>query len=285
MKRNLFLVILMLLLSLHSYSFNANDAKELASNFHKLLVKLSSDIYTEHMPNDKSDDLEQKAKELCYDGDCRMPDEIKFFKKESPAPFKTSNGYIRSFSEYAMENGNMLMSFNVGECITESNGPTREKDLSISYFYYVTVFKNFTIGETTCRMKNEIVVDGTSGKIIGIGNRDIGGFNVEYYTGDDYKRLQLAAARAYNQGKYDEAYNTYLKMTHLKPDCCEPYYKMALMIFFKKGIKGRFKSAKERNKTMRDYLYRANHNKGDVNYDNINKDAYYLWYTTYNGLV
>lgn len=273
------------LLSIQSYSFNANDAKELASNFHKLLAELSSDIYPDHMDNDRAFDLREKAKGLCCDGDCRMPDEIKFFKKESPDKFLIASQYIANFSKYATENGNMQMNFSVSDCITETNGPTREKDLSTSYFYYVTVSKSFIMGGNIYKMQNEVVIDGASGRIVGIGNGDIGGFNVEYYTGDDYEHLKIVAADAYHKGKYDEAYNTYLKMRHMKPDYCEPYYKMALLIYFKKGIKGRFKNAKERKQIMRDYLYRANHNKGDADYVNINKDAYYLWFTTFNGIV
>lgn len=265
-----------------------DEAKAVAENFYKLLSQASGNIYPEHEINDKGLELKDRALALCADKEeSLMPDEIDLFdEKAKPTGFKKANTYIDDYIRYAVENKSVwFKQISVGECISVSPVMFKSTDKSARTNYLVHVSKSVKAGDRVLSTWDMVSINGTTGKIIGIGNKGYGGYMPKDYQGQDYNLLISSAEYAYTTGDYDKAYDTYLKAKLLNPSYCEPYYRLALMIYYKKGINGRFKNAKERRRMLRQYLASANHNKGGSNYREINEDAYNVYYTLNNALV
>lgn len=282
--KKLFLLLVFASYGFASYAFSAYDAKQIAQEFYENMKILCGDIYPNHMANDKSEEAMHNIKELFLDKTelCRLPDEVLWLKGEKCKAFAALHAYLPDYRDYVIANGHIdFLSVDFGEC-SEIEGVRKKGDLSSNNFYSITVKKSIKSVAKSGDFKDIITIDTKSGKIVGIGN-ELGGYNPQSYSGNNYYMLMAKAAKAYDQKEYDLAYDTYLKIIKTYPGQCDPYYRLALMIYFKKGVKGRFKSGSERKQALRSYLRKAmstSSGRGDVY-----KDAYNLEYTLDNALV
>lgn len=286
-ETRLLTLFLSLLWAAHIQAFSNVDAKNLASDFYKSLAELSSsDIYKDHMATNKSFDVNERLLGMVLEGEESMaaPNETQIFKTSNITGKIYFQGYFNLYSDYARDHNTVLVNYEITNC-EFATPPSREKDLTTRRYYYVQVRKEVKAKDTTWHLWDLVCIDGNAGKIMGIGNKTFGGYSPDEYDKADYGSIISHATWAYYKGDYDEAYNSYQQASWLKPNMCEPFYRMALMIYFKKGIKGRFKNAKERKTILKTYLYNAMTWKGEWNYNEYHQDAYNLKYILTNGIV
>lgn len=287
MRIKYFVLFLSLLWTAQIGAFTDVDAKTLAHDFYHSLSELSSsDIYKDHMPTNKSFDLEKKLLSMVLDKEEFMyaPNETQIFETSSIKGNVYFKRYFGLYSKYAMQHNSVHINYEITNC-ESATPPSREKDITSRRYYYVQVRKEVKAKETTWHLWDLVCIDGSAGKIMGIGNKTFGGYSPDEYDNADYNSIMSHAAWAYYKGKYDEAYDSYQQASWLKPGMCEPFYRMALMIYFKKGIKGRFKNAKERKSILKKYIYNAMTWKGESNYGEFHQDAYNLKHTLTYGIV
>lgn len=288
MKGKLLLVFLSLLWTSQVKAFSEADAKNLVNDFYQTLQELSScSIYPNHMPTDKKKELHKKLLGMVLEGYefLYAPNESAYFDKKDDAKGVLFNHYFNLYSEYAMlyDKGRyhkVLYDFSIEGCKSVVP-PSNKKDISSHKYYYIHVRKTLSV-RFDYTLLDLVCVDGNAGKIVGIGNK-CGGYSQDEYINTDYNSVMAHAAWAYSNGDYDEAYNTYLQANWLDPKMCEPYYRLALMIYFKKGIKGRFKNKKERKEKMNYYLWRAKDHNGENNFYQYHQDVDNLMYIIYGG--
>jgi len=279
---------LSLLWTFHIYAFSEVDAKNLVDDFYRSLAELSSsNIYKDHMATNKSVDLNEKLSRMVLEDKESMcaPNEEEIFKTSSISRNIYFAGYFNMYSDYAREHNTVSLNYEITNNFESVATPSRDKDITSRKYYYVQVRKEVKAKDQTWHLWDLVCIDGSAGKIMGIGNKTFGGYTPEEYDKADYNSIMSHAAWAYHKGDYDDAYDSYQQASWLNPGMCEPFYRMAVMIYFKKGIKGRFKNAKERKSILKTYLYNAMTWKGEWNYMDFHKDAYNLKYVLTNGIV
>lgn len=287
MKASILFLSLFLISGLHIQAFTDKDAKELVGVFYQSLAQLSSsDVYEDHLATNQSTSLKNRLLDMVLEGKESMcaPNETQIFMSSSVSGNVYFERFFNMYSDYARCHKSVSLNYEITNC-EYASPPSREKDLTSHSYYYVQVRREVKATETTWHLWDLVCIDGNEGKIVGIGNKTFGGYNPEEYDKSDYNNLMSHAAWSYYRGDYHEAYESYQKASWLKPNMCEPFYRMALMIYFKKGIKGRFKNTKERKSILNTYLYNAMTWKGERNYYEFHKDAYNLKYTLTNGIV
>jgi len=280
---------LSLLWTFHIYAFSEVDAKNLVDDFYRSLAELSSsNIYKDHMATNKSIDLNEKLSRMVLDYSEQLcaPNEEQIFDGSSISSGSIYfQSFIREYSDYAREHNTVSLNYEITNNFESVAAPSRDKDITSRKYYYVQVRKEVKAKDQTWHLWDLVCIDGSAGKIMGIGNKTFGGYTPEEYDKADYNSIMSHAAWAYHKGDYDDAYDSYQQASWLNPGMCEPFYRMAVMIYFKKGIKGRFKNAKERKSILKTYLYNAMTWKGEWNYMDFHKDAYNLKYVLTNGIV
>lgn len=279
---------LSLLWTFQIHAFTDVDAKNLVNDFYQSLAELSSsNIYQDHLGTDKSIDLNKKLSRMVldYKDNFCAPNEERIFDDSSISSggiyFKS---FVEDYSEYARMYNTVTVNYEITNCESVSH-ISREKDISTHSYYYLQVRREVKAKDTTWHLWDLVCVDGNAGKIVGIGNKTFGGYSPDEYNQNDYNKLMADAAWANKRGNYDKAYDCYQQASWLKPAMCEPFYRMALMIYFKKGVKGRFKNAKERREMLKKYLYNAQTWRGESNYYQFHRDASNLEYIITNGMV
>lgn len=288
MKEKLLLVFLSLLWTFQVKAFSEAEAKNLVLDFYQTLRELSScSIYPNHIPTDKSRNLQKKLLGMILEGQQFLyaPNESDYFDIEDNSKGVLFNRYFNIYSEYAMQYDKagyhkVLYDFDIESCKSVVP-PSNKKDVSSHIYYYIYVRKTISV-RFDYTLLDLVCVDGNAGKIVGIGNK-CGGYSPDEYVKNDYNSVMAHAAWAYSNGDYDDAYNTYLQANWLDNKMCEPYYRLALMIYFKKGIKGRFKNKKERREKMDYYLWRAKTHYGERNFLQFHQDVDNLIYILYGG--
>lgn len=283
MKKIFILFFAFVSYGINAFAFSEYDAKQIASEFYKNIKLLSSNIYPNKAKTDQSVETEKTIKRLFLSEkeECKVPDEIGWLNGEGCKKFSPLDAYVSKLSLYTIANGHIDFIIDFGEC-TEVKGVSRKGDQSSNKYFLLKVKKRIKAGLKSGDFEDVISIDPKSGKIFGIGN-ELGGYNPQTYTGDNYDMLMAKATNAYEQGNYKLAYDTYLKVVKSYSNMCDPYYRLALMVYFKKGIKGRFNSRGERKRAIRSYLRKAmslSSGRGD-----IYRDAYNLEYTLDNALV
>jgi len=276
-------IMLSLLWTLQMEAFSDADAKFLVNDFYQSLQKLSSvNIYIDHMDTNESFDLRERLLNMVVEGQDVMcvPNEASLFAGKEPSNKTYFNWYINSYHDYARDSLEkyelILQSFDIESCKV-AVPPSGKKDVTSHNYYYVYVRKVIYGRFSGYDLLDLVCVDGSVGKIVGIGNKEFGGYSPKEYSDSNYNSLMAHAAWAYNKGYYDDAYDTYLKANFLEPKMDEPYYRMALMIYFRKGVKGRFKNKKERKEKMFKYLYEVNRRGADYYQDASNLLSIILW--------
>lgn len=283
MKKKLVLLLFALIYGLRLLAITEAEAQDITRSFYKNMEILSGDIYPNNMRTNQSVEAENAVKSLFIDkADTHMPNEIAYLQGESSTTLPI-DAYTSRYWMYAMNNGKIDFRYNITKC-NPIEGPSKKGDHSSSKFYTIVVKKTIKIGSHTGDFDDVITIESGRGKIVGIGNAS-GGYSPQNYDGNDYYSLLAKAVEAYSKKDYVLAYDTYKKITETSPDKGNAYYKLALMIYFKKGIKNRFKNNSERMATLRSYLRKAMSLRGNSDWEDIYIDATNLEYTLDNALV
>lgn len=284
--RILFITLSLLWVS-QGKAFTEVDATALTRKYYALLKQLSnSDNYIDHSETNTTVDLQKQLMNCVLESreSFCAPNESRIFGKQEFAKATYFSHYFGYYMNYARDGYSVGLTYNIASC-DEANLPSRKNDLSVHRYYYVRVRKEVTTNGSPWKLWELLCIDGSEEKIMGIGNDEFGGYNPESSHGGDYNHIMSDAAWAYQHKRYDEAYDKFLQASELNPYMCEPFYRMALMIYFKKGVKGRFKNAKTRRETLNKWLTNAMNNIGEDNAWQYHRDASNLKYTTVNGLV
>lgn len=278
----------------YSKSENNNDTNinGIVLSFYDNIAIVAGDNYPDHQPNEQASIAENKAIQLCSTSEPLLfPNELDYISNDKKSLPLRSSTYIAKYHKHAMDESPIrfsnvrIMSSRELETLSQKN------DVSRHTYYTVCVRKTLTIGGKSTAFNDTLTIDGKELKIYSICN-EAGGVGVNSSTNVDksYVTMMCSAALKYGTKHYEEAYDIYLKTIELYPQYAEPYYRLALMIYFKKGIKHKFKNSHERKEKLFDYIYQARRKTAD-NYENgvyyydINKDAYNLYYTLMNSLV
>jgi len=255
--RGALLCALCLFSSGQTYAYGKADAHAVVSQFYKCLKIIAEEHYTYENPVTlNSSNAQTEAIGLCYDTDINMPNEFHDFGFSDDDSFIFASAYMTRLREFARKNRNVHYStVKVKEVRALEEIKHRSTESSVNFFA-VYVEKTITAGSMHRSYIDSVTVNIESAvRITNVTNSTNTGTNAG--NEESIILLRAKAAEFFANGKYDEAYDVYLKIIGKDPMQGDAYYRLALMGFQGKGCKKRFKNSSARNKQSLYYLEQA----------------------------
>ncbi len=230
-------------------AFNEGDARRIAEAFYRDLkiVAESQGAYTDAIAN-----AIFHAQNLCFDEEVSFPNEFSLFGIDKKENFLRSNTYMSRLMELAeMFTTKLQLTATVNrvEACEEIKSTKRENSRN---FYYVYVEKTIQVlGKNIQTFEDLVCINAETSKITMIANETGGG------QGESVIVLRSKAARLFEQKKFDEAFDTYLRVVALDPKQGDAYYRLGLMAYHKLGCKNRYSKGSIRREKALEYIEKA----------------------------
>lgn len=246
-----------------AFAYGKDDAQAVVDKFYKCLGIIAEEHYSDANPNTmNSNNAEVEAVNLCFDTDINMPNEFYDFGFSENDAFIYASAYMKRLRQFATKNNNVhYTTARVKEVRALEEIKYKSGENSVN-FYAIYVEKTISAGGVS-----KSYVDSVTVNVEG----DVKITNVTNFTngagaGGSIIQLRAKAAELWANKRYQEAYDAYLAVLKKDPMQGDPYYRLALMCIKKKGVDGRFKNAKERNKQALKFLDKA-YNNARINMD------------------
>ncbi|MBQ8096720.1 MAG: hypothetical protein IJ551_11505 [Prevotella sp.] len=267
---------------IQAMAFGKEEARALVGKFYNCLKVIAEEKYTlENSTTVNSNNAYNEAGGLCYDLSINMPNDFHAFNYsgDTNESFLEAAAYMRRLQFFAIEKKNVRYSAsNVREVRALEEIKHRNSENSTN-FYAVFVDKTISAGNQSKNYVDTVLVNVESysgGKIIKVTNNvsGVGG-------GESIMQMRAKAAELFADGRYQEAYDVYLKIVSKDPSQGDPFYRLALMGFQNKGCKNRYKNRSARIKQAFKFLEEAKKN-GTTE---IKRNAQNVEYDMTNGFI
>lgn len=232
-------------------AFDTRDAEQIAKEFYRNLKIIAEEKYPEGTFTENSVNAIQKIQNLCYDYEStELPNEFVLFGFGQNAPFVQATSYISLMWQFATTHTiKITATVDHVESCEEIKSTKRENSRN---FYDVYVKKKIEVfGMKTQTFEDIVRINAETSKITMIANETGGGH------GESVIILRGKAAKLFEQKRFDEAFDTYLRVVALDPKQGDAYYRLGLMAYHKLGCKNRYTKGSIRREKALEFIEKA----------------------------
>ena len=282
-KRYVIVVIYLAVCKL--FAFSENNPRIIVEKFYNYLQTIAEENYPLSGETTEASILaELNSYDLCWTKNINLPNEFQQFNYGDNSAFLAAEVYLPRLREWAVSKHDLKYRPQIINIEAYEEIKAAKNENSTNFFkVYVKkvistggVFKEYLDTVIVCNDVGQLEKSIKEGKIIKITNVTSGKVNDE-----SVRSLRGRAAELFSQKKYQEAYDTYLKVIKKDYKQGDAYYRLGLMAYHNLGCKDRFRNKSARLKQAYDYINLA---KEHGNYE-IKKYARRVIYYMENGSV
>lgn len=244
-----FVLIMLLGVSNMLQAFSDYDAKKIVSKFYDNVRIITEENYPEGQQTETFITARNNALGLCFDNEINLPNEFADFNFETNDPFLRASTYLKRLFYFTIQKRPTIKTEILKARALEEIKSSKKEDSK--NFYEVYVKKTISVGYTKKIYTDIVRIVAENGKITEITNESGGG------TGESIISLRGKAAVLFDNKKYDEAFDVYLKIIKADPSQGDAYYRLGLMAYHKLGCKHKYSSGKERRRAAYDFVEKA----------------------------
>lgn len=272
--RRLHIIIsLLFLCNLNLLAFSDADACAIAGRFYQCLQTIAEEKYTSNGENsDATYNAKQTALSLCYTRSINMPNEFYQFGFSIEDAFLEAGTYISYLRQFAINKHDVKYRPQIIN-VKSYQEIRAVKSENSTNFYSVYVKKTISTGGVSKEFLDTLLVcvEGNEGKIARITN-----LTNTFASGESAVSLRGKAAELFSQKKYQEAYDTYLKVIRKDYKQGDAYYRLGLMAYHNLGCKDRFRNKSARLKQAYDYIVLAEEHGNSEIKEYASRVKYYM---------
>jgi len=249
-KRFSIIIFVLCIISCKVLAFSDQDARAIAVKFYRNLQTIAEEKYTSDNPNtDASMSAQETSLGLCWNRSINLPNEFYQFGFKGDDAFLYAQVYMQRLREFAFLKQGVKYTPEIQriQAYTEIKAAKSENSTN---FYNVYVSKTISAGGISKVFLDTVLVCvEQGGKIAKITN-----FTSGISSGESVISLRGKAAELFSQKKYQEAYDTYLKVIKKDFKQGDAYYRLGLMAYHNLGCKNRFRNKSARLKQAYEYI-------------------------------
>ncbi len=249
MRINVFICLLAVMIANPALAFSEYDAKNIASRFYNNVRIIAEGNYPGGQQTEDFVVARNNALSLCYSNRINLPNEFAEFNFETNDPFLEASTYIKRLFDFSVQKSPQIKAEILKVQALEEIKSSKKEDSK--NFYDVYVRKTITVGYIKKEFTDIVRIVKEGGKITEISNESGGGASESIIS------LRGKAAELFENKKYNEAFDVYLKIVQKNPGQGDAYYRLGLMAYHKLGCKYRYSSGEERRRAAYEYIVKA----------------------------